>query len=87
MLVAGEDSAQVFDPATRTWPATGPMRSVHTSAEVVRLADGRILLAGGYDELGAPNPATEIYDPATNAWTLSDRLANGPRRVRPHPPR
>ena len=87
VLVAGDDSAQVFDPATRTWRATRPMQSVHTSGEAARLAGGRILLAGGYDELGAPNPATEIYDPATNAWTLSDRLATRPRRVRPHPPR
>ena len=43
----------------------------------MRLADGRVLLAGGYDEDGAPNTATEIYDPATNAWTLTDPLHTG----------
>jgi hypothetical protein len=33
------------------------------------LADGRVLLAGGFYRNGKPSPAAQLYDPATDSWT------------------
>ena len=42
------------------------------------MADGRVLIAGGYD--GAAVAYCEIYDPATNAVTLASAMPDGKAR-------
>ena len=59
------DVAELFDPATATWTATGPMstaRAFHTAA---LLADGRVLVSGGNASTsGFPiGSSSELYDP------------------------
>ncbi|WNG17024.1 kelch repeat-containing protein [Cystobacter fuscus] len=46
-----------------TWSPTGPMFQVRILHTATKLNDGRVMVTGGY------NPSTEIYDPATGAWT------------------
>ena len=36
----------------------------------VTLPDGKVLVVGGYDEYGAINRLAEIFDPATETWSI-----------------
>jgi PKD repeat protein len=63
------NSAEIYNPATATWTLTGNLSVNRSSAIAVRLADGRVLAAGGGDRCGNVRKAAEIFDPATNAWT------------------
>lgn len=81
VLVAGGtltgSGALLYDPQANSWTPTGPMSSQHAQAAMVKLLDGRALIAGGINYLGAPIPlgSTEIYDPATNTWTVAANLS------------
>ncbi len=71
----GDGDALLYDPLTNSWNATGLMLRPRHSAQSARLLDGRVLVAGGVG-LGDPTNQdmvleAEIYDPATNAWSLA----------------
>ena len=64
-------STELYDPAARTFTAASDMaapRYKHTFA-VVRLVDGRVLVAGGA-------PTAELFDPATGAFETVPGGAN-----------
>ncbi len=69
-------TAQVYDPATDTFTATGPMSIGRGPAEMALLRDGRVLVVGGtYPETGT----AELFDPATGRFTPTAPLpAAGP---------
>jgi N-acetylneuraminic acid mutarotase len=75
---AGGD-ALLYDPQTNTWTATGSMVNPRYLAQSVRLADGRVLVAGGMTLKDKPvqtiSTSAEIYDPASNTWTAAADLA------------
>ena len=51
---------------------------------LTRLADGRILVTGGYDvllPLFSANTSEEIYDPATGTWTTISTRAQAPSQT------
>lgn len=67
-LIAGSSggaNAETYDPVTRVWTRTSPMRRARRQHSVTLLADGRVLVVGG--DFSAV--ASEIYDPNTRAWT------------------
>ena len=78
------NSAELYNPATGAFEATGTMnryRRLHRSTE---LPNGKILITGG---LGGDNPtanglptAAEIYNPATEMFTLTSHPLNVGRR-------
>ena len=61
-------SAELYDPTTGTFVATGPMGVTRTNAAASRLADGRVLITGGWGAV-APLASAEIYDPSTGTFS------------------
>ena len=54
-----------------TWTATTDLTEPRSQLVAVRLADGRVLAAGG-GQTG--NPTAEIYDPQSGEWTLTGNM-------------
>ena len=75
-------SAELYNPATGRWTYTGSTLVPRESATAIRLADGRVLLAGGYNGGGGActdtDPVdTEVYDPSTGQWSFAGNLPHG----------
>jgi Kelch motif len=77
VLVAGGvipyfSSAELYDPATGSWTATGSLNTARYTHTATLLPNGKVLVAGGYDS--APLSSAELYDPATGSWSVTDNL-------------
>lgn len=69
-------SAELYNPASRRWTATGAMRSMRSNYAATRLRDGRILVEGGIStNHTAPTASAEMYDPATGRWTPAGSMS------------
>ncbi len=62
-------SAEVYDPATKTFAAVGDMSAVRAGHTATLLADGKVIIAGGTDGTGTLT-SIESYDPATGTFTV-----------------
>jgi hypothetical protein len=79
LISALDGSAEVFDPATDRFDATGPMVIIQQNATATALGDGRVLLIGGSEwdpvrQVASITDAVQIYDPSTETFTLAGRL-------------
>ncbi len=75
--------SMTYDPVNQAWTSAGSMNYPRNGATVTNLPDGRVLVAGGTareeslfeqgdEELIA---FTELYDPATNTWSVGPEMA------------
>jgi hypothetical protein len=67
------DSALVYDPRTFQLAQTGSMHGPREGSISVTLADGTLLVLGGYSQPGSTDRSlmdAEIYDPATGTFRL-----------------
>lgn len=71
-------TAEIYDPMADTWTATVGMTARRGDHTATALADGRVLVAGGFD---FPGPqfvyfaSAEIYDAASQTWTGTGTMA------------
>ncbi|MDC0711290.1 kelch repeat-containing protein [Stigmatella sp. ncwal1] len=84
VLVAGGNNAgttlataELYDPASNTWSNAGSMASPHECATTTLMPNGKVLVSAGFyaDRAWLTSSAVEIYDPVSNSWSSTGRLA------------
>jgi M6 family metalloprotease-like protein/uncharacterized repeat protein (TIGR02543 family) len=77
-------SAELYDPGSGTWSATGALSTVRQSHAATLLADGCVLVTGGFwrnSFLGnAYHDFAELYNPTTEVWSIAG-LMTTPRAL------
>ncbi len=68
-------SSEIYDPASEIWTTTGSMTAVRQNHTATLLANGKVLVAGGYDDSNHTSASAELYDPSTGAWSPTGSMA------------
>jgi len=83
VLVAGGQNyaatlaaADVYDPATNRWSATGSMSTPRLYFVAARLLNGKMMAVGGANPSVILSSA-ELYDPATGRWSSTGSMNVG----------
>ena len=67
-------TAEIYNPSTGKWSATGSMSSGRARFGLTMLHNGRVLVAGGISPAYTIVGGSEVYDPATGKWHSADDL-------------
>lgn len=81
LIVGGGDgqgrffkTAELFDPVTQSFSATGDLSHERTGATATLLPTGKVLIAGGQDSSGALLSSAELYDLSTGTFTVTGNM-------------
>ena len=66
--------AEIFDPSSGKWTATGSMTAARGTFTLTVLATGKVLAAGGINGANNPIGSAELYDPSTGKWTVTGKM-------------
>jgi hypothetical protein len=70
-------SVEIYNPGTNTWTTVNPMATGRQGHTQTTVSNGKILVTGGVTsaDVTAGLASTEIYDPATLAWTAGPTMS------------
>ena len=69
-------TAELFDPRSGKWSATGSMANLRDYHSATLLNSGQVLVAGGFGSRGVTSSA-ELYDPTTGLWSPAGNTLGG----------
>ncbi len=74
-------TAELFDPAAKTWSSAGTMTTLRMPYFAFLLSSGKVLAGGGFTGYDASNnailtSAAELYDPTSNSWTTANSMSH-----------
>ena len=72
-VVVDDDPAEIPNP--ENWLIADDMNTGRQMHQAVALKDGRVLVFGGFNSIGAPETSAEIFDPAAGTWKTTGELA------------
>lgn len=69
-------TAELYNPATGKWAATGSMSVARAGHGAVLLSNGLVLVEGGNNSTSSAGNTAELYNPATGKWTATGTMEN-----------
>ena len=80
LIVGGDASAELFDPASEMFTPTGTMTTLRYGPTATLLANGAVLITGGFGPGTSKLPrlsSAELYDPESGTFTSTGSMAVG----------
>ncbi|MFP4379553.1 MAG: hypothetical protein ACLFUS_03540 [Candidatus Sumerlaeia bacterium] len=81
-VAPGYATAEIFDPASMNFTATGSMNYARTNCRAATLSNGKVLIVGAWYNTDSASYG-EIYDPATGTFSLTGQIPDGYERSWP----